>query len=769
MSHMILIDEPALKECVESNVYQSSKFEIGTNLAKALSGDTQVGAISPRIVPRWKRGTLYLLQSRIETGYLVIDSQVLESLPQGATKASALDDRLLVFQRICRFALKLWNHLSFSASESWVAKTDRGVVFPYPFSSHTGFRVTLRKGYEDHRLTVRHGTRHLFAFAAGTQEIGNSNEAQERGYRRAFDELSSLRTSLEVEIKRIEAVPQDVGYHPLILTEANHTGIKYQSYDTWLPRLTTEQKLFVCSNDNSPQRVEGPAGTGKTLCLLLRSFFLCKTAHETQEECRVLFVSHSEATRSATAVALDSLGDPFYHHKNRSESLQSIELHTLQQWCGAFLGERDIANSQYLDQDALGSKEMRKLIIQEVVNTRLSQDPKSLDYLSDECKIFFSKESPEYISELLQHEIGVMIKGRAAENLEAYLQLPLLAYCLPARTENDKRFVYSLYGEYQRQLNQSGVFDTDDIVLSTLGRLNTPIWRRRRTTEGYHAIVIDETHLFNLNELSVFHHLLRNPKTPRIIFSIDRSQAPGERGITTRLVREVLTNSTEEERETRAQLVFRSSPPIVRLAEAITSAGATLFTTFENPLLNVSSVITATDEDLAQDPIYWKCASDLDMCRSVVARTKELCNRLKCPPSDILLVAMTETLLPVIVSQLNAENIKFLQLVHRGDIEIVRQGAKERALILSHPDYVGGLEFKAVLIVGVDEGRVPETEGAVKEESRHFLEFKACNRLYVAVSRARLAVELFYSGERGRSALLENALATKVIQERQPS
>src|ERR1017187_5769407 len=110
---------------------------------------------------------------------------------------------------------------------------------------------------------------------------------------------------------------------------------------------------------------------------------------------------------------------------------------------------------------------MRKLIIQEVVNTRLSQDPKSLDYLSDECKIFFSKESPEYISELLQHEIGVMIKGRAAENLEAYLQLPLLAYCLPARTQNDKRFVYSLYGEYQRQLNQSGVFDTDDIVLST--------------------------------------------------------------------------------------------------------------------------------------------------------------------------------------------------------------------------------------------------------------------------------------------------------------
>jgi len=66
MSHMILIDEPALKECVESNIFQSSKFEIGTNLAKALGGDKQATTISPRIVPRWKKGTLYLLQSRLE-------------------------------------------------------------------------------------------------------------------------------------------------------------------------------------------------------------------------------------------------------------------------------------------------------------------------------------------------------------------------------------------------------------------------------------------------------------------------------------------------------------------------------------------------------------------------------------------------------------------------------------------------------------------------------------------------------------------------------
>jgi hypothetical protein len=82
---------------------------------------------------------------------------------------------------------------------------------------------------------------------------------------------------------------------------------------------------------------------------------------------------------------------------------------------------------------------------------------------------------------------------------------------------------------------------------------------------------------------------------------------------------------------------------------------------------------------------------------------------------------------------------------------------------------VGGLEFKAVLIVGVDESRVPPTEGIVKEESRHFLEFKACNRLYVAISRARLRVELLMSKERGRSKLLEHAVHVEAIRPLHPN
>ena len=651
----------------------------------------------------------------------------------------------------------------FLYSEMWSPKTGCGVVFPYPKSKHTEFRVTMKKGESPRRVSVRHGAKQLFAFAAGTSEESKATPDQERAYKRALEQLTSVRTALDVEITRIQAEPMDAGYHSLVLTDTNYAQIKYQAFDQWLPRLTTDQLRFVTSQDARPQRVEGPAGTGKTLCLLLRAFHLCRQAEEAGSEFRVLFVAHSDATRNATSIQLDSLGPPFFHQRERNTSLQTIELRTLQEWCGLVLGTKEIANSQYLDKDALESKEMRKLILKDVITHRRSADVKSLSYLSEEFRAFFESEAPDYLAELLQHEIGVMIKGRASESLETYLELPMLEYCLPTKTANDKRFVFFLYTEYQKEINQSGVFDTDDIVLSTLGRLDTPIWRRRRLSEGFDAVVIDETHLFNFNELSVFHHIVRDSNNPRIIFSIDRSQAPGERGITTRLVREMLTQSDEEETETRTQVVFRCSPAIVNLAEAVTSAGATLFTTFENPLVDATSIISATDDELAQEPIYWSCGNDQNMCKFALSRAEELRGILKCPSSDILLIATTDALVPLLCETLDADRKRFVQILHRGDLESVHRGAKSGAYIVSHPDFVGGLEFKAVLIVGVDEGRLPPSEGVVKEESKHFVEFKACNRLYVAITRARLAVELFWSNERGKSSILEHARAVGAI------
>ena len=766
MSYMIMIDEQAIKECVESNIFQSPHFEAGARLANVLGGDKTIPLISPRLTPHWAKDVLYLLHSRTETGYLLFDSCVFSDIPHMTNKDLGLTDRLLVFQRVCRFAIKLWNHLTLSVSaEKWLANKECGVVFPFPKSKSTGFRVTLKRGFDIPRIKTRHGTRILFAFASGTIEILPTVD-QQAAYKRAFEELGDVRLSIDVQIKNIEEIPGDQGYHPLVLSEAQRSPIHFQSYEKWLSRLTSAQTKFVTYQKRLPQRVEGPAGTGKTLCLMLRAYFLCQEAEKSKNECRVLFIAHSEATRNAIEIMLSSLNTKSYL-RSRDDYAQSIELFTLQEWCGKLLGTRDVSNAQYLDQDALLAKELRKGFIRDILTDCKKNEPAAFKYLSEKCREFFQSENTDYVAEILQHEIGVMIKGRASENLEAYIGLPQLAYGLPIQIEEDRHFVFSLYTRYQKVLNDFGAFDTDDIVLTAMGNLDTPIWRRRRATEGYDAVIIDETHLFNLNELSVFHFLVRDPQTPQIIFSIDRSQAPGERGITTKMVKEILAGTDGEDVETKTKVIFRCAPEIVKLAEAITAAGATLFTTFENPLLDVFPVLLAADEAGAGTPVYWECANDTEMCEFAVRRASQLCKDLKCPESDVVIIAMTENLLSPMRNALQGGNKKFFEILRRGDLETVQRGQKEGAIFLSHPDYVGGLEFKAVLIVGVDEGRVPPTEGTVKEESRHFLEFKACNRLYVAISRARLRVELLMSKERGGSKLLEHAIHVDAIRPQQ--
>lgn len=96
---------------------------------------------------------------------------------------------------------------------------------------------------------------------------------------------------------------------------------------------------------------------------------------------------------------------------------------------------------------------------------------------------------------MMQYEISVIIKGRANGNQDKYNQLARPEIALPLKTSEDKKFMFMVYEKYQESLEHSGLFDTDDITLSALGQLDTPIWKRRSIKEGYDACFVDEAHL----------------------------------------------------------------------------------------------------------------------------------------------------------------------------------------------------------------------------------------------------------------------------------
>jgi superfamily I DNA/RNA helicase len=535
-------------------------------------------------------------------------------------------------------------------------------------------------------------------------------------------------------------------------------------YEHWLELLTEKQKMFVLAELDAPHKIEGPAGTGKTLCLVLKAIAELRKAALNGTDHRALFITHSDATRRAIQQLIETNDPDRFLEGEANIRPQRLYLTTLQQLCGNLL-RQEISETEFLDRDALESKQLQALYVEEAFNAVMTTDYATYKpLLSVAFAEFLESTDPSAVVEMVQHEISVVIKGRADEKLDNYRKLPRLKYGLPTEVSADRGLVWTVFTKYQSQLLSAAQFDTDDIVITTIGQLDTPIWRRRRRREGYDSIFIDETHLFNMNELSMFHHLTRSEERFPIVFSVDRSQSVGDRGWTDELFEEALSPNAEIAARTEFRGIFRCSRDIVDLAFSVTSSGATLFTNFQNPLEMASSIMFTSPEELrCAPPTLLTVASDTEMVRDAYACSEELMRELGASKSTVAIIAFSDELFKQAVKHAEGEGLPVEIIKRRGDTEAVRRAQRSRRCVLSTPDYVGGLEFDGVILIGVDDGRVPPAKTKESIESSNFLSYASHNRLYVAITRARYRVVILALRERGPSPLLRNALASKIL------
>ena len=75
---------------------------------------------------------------------------------------------------------------------------------------------------------------------------------------------------------------------------------------------------------------------------------------------------------------------------------------------------------------------------------------------------------------------------------------------------------------------------------------------------------------------------------------------------------------------------------------------------------------------------------------------------------------------------------------------------------------MGGLEFDAVVIIGVDALRVPPTNN--KNDAYYYMRYAWHNRMYVAVTRAKYAIYMLGVKSHGPSVVIESALYDDFIE-----
>jgi superfamily I DNA/RNA helicase len=758
----IAFDETAIDEIVSNRFFQTIEYELAQTLHAVVTGVVRTAQLpDPIRLVRTNNGLVFASTNTTKTSrFLVIDveqSGIFDSRPEQET--------IFLLQKLLRFCKKLWQGMSLNFSERVIPQSNKAILFPFPYRP-TPYRVVIDRAPLEERLLKRGlSGKYSLVYKAGYESgDANSEIPNYTNFRKFFDRLGEVvETSkrLTKETTKENLSTDAVIQVSMMESPENSSQTLFLSYDQWLHQLTEKQRSFVTSGLKGPGRIEGGAGTGKTLCLMLKSVTELQKAEAEGRPHHAVFVTHSEATKRSILEYLSVIDPNEYCKRDRTLERVSLKVCTLSELCAEQLAHQ-ISEAEFIDRDALESKDTQLLYINEAFQEAMKDDYSSHErFVSEDLRTFLRNTDDWAVSEMLQHEFSVLIKGRAGDNLDAYKKCPPLLYGIPTKWEADKGFIYSIFLRYQEKLGQAAQFDTDDVVLTAIAQLDTPIWRRRRVRHGYDAIFIDETHLFNINELHIFHFFTRSETSYPITYSMDRSQSVGDRGWTSNELSEAVISDLPPLEPQKLQTVFRSSPYIVDLAHSIVASGAMLFVNFENPLISSSSGFTEAEERKSAPPTYFELPNDESIIEAAFKHAERMQRELECKKGNILIVAFDRKLMDALQKYGNEKNKPVTLLKKRGDVEAVESAEASGHFVIGHADFVGGLEFFGVVMIGVDKGRIPAVTG--DGTTRNFLSYAAHNRLYVAITRARYRIEILGDKSRGPSDLLKHALKETIL------
>ena len=354
----------------------------------------------------------------------------------------------------------------------------------------------------------------------------------------------------------------------------------------------------------------------------------------------------------------------------------------------------------------------------------------------------------------------MVIKGQAGGDIEVYKKLKRPKYGIPCKKDADYNLLFLIYTKYQEKLEVSGQYDSDDIVISATHQLTAPIWKRRRDKEGFDACFVDETHLFNKNELNIFHYLNKTAIKNHIVVAIDRSQHIGEPTIYDEDSMEEMNLGKKNAIASKFKTMFRSSPDIVTLAYSVLSSGIQLFgNELENPIENTISDFTADEENKFSRPQYLLLPSEDDVVEKAFSEADRYVSENGCKRSDVLIIGVSSYYSQKLEDYAHKHNKAAVCIKRRGDTEIYKDADENQRYVIGDIDYIGGLEFLYVVIAGIDADNVPPSKASGENEGSYmYVKYSWYNRMYVALTRAKYGVTLIGCKVYGVSPLLEGAV-----------
>lgn len=526
------------------------------------------------------------------------------------------------------------------------------------------------------------------------------------------------------------------------------------TYNEWIspdsPLLDTQRRIIESDSLlRQPIRIIGAAGSGKTLLMQLLALKRLREAETAKQPLRILYIVHNTAMMENVWSRFVNLGSEKFMVE---EAEQQLEISTLFDLSTRHLG---LDMKVIIDKDAYETKIFQLYTVKECLEYVLSYtkiDP-------NECPLLYqvvnNRDIIDIFSYIISSEIGVAIKGHnLIDNRRKYVDSEQKLSRLHGILQRAEReIIYDVFLNYHRRVFEDmELLDSDDLAISFLGSLKTPLWQMKRKKEGFDFVFVDETQLFNENERRIFPLLSKGDKSyVPIALALDESQELNG-AISAGFGRLGIESIVDENLYT----VYRSTKDILALAFHIIQHTTDLFGVEFPDFTSKTVSIVPEDHKLAIKPRIITLNEPKSLTKFI---SKQISFIRKQNVRQVAVIVHADRYWNDIVDGLKTERKDVFVLTRRGE----KLNPTVPMTVVARPDSIGGQEFDAVIAIGLEQGLVPPT---VEDHHGGLLvafEQKALREMYLSFTRARYQLLIVNNYRSLPSALLKTAISANLV------
>lgn len=630
----------------------------------------------------------------------------------------------------------------------------KGTGFSSPSVLYKNKNRLSLKAYDGNHLFLAinvNGTNnfHVIKIADSKEEIENSSFDE-----RISKEIDNLRN--EIKIKYDEVLEQreisDFGFNYNLNTVFDNESQANYNFNQWTNVLSKRQRSFFDNDDMKSLKLVGPAGTGKTLVMELKAIKILKQNPEN----RILFTCHSWAVACQVSDFIDSVAPEFSNKITVVPLLELAKEHV------------NIRNKEIiiLGDDSYEGKYGQIMILSDIVQEFINSDwivyknQCSDDFINQIENVSFSCNNFTWD---IMTEISCVIGANGImpgkNSFEKYKRISRRNWMLHLDNDTEKEVIFSIYEKYMKYLVNKKNITSDQIINDYINYLSMYNWFYERVSEGFDYIFVDEMQLFNDQERMALVYLSRKvDEYPRIIMALDPKQSVDEvysdLGIT-----EIMNKSNPETEKSMGKaasynldIAYRYTKEILRFLQHIDAfyPQMDLGHEWDNKISGLKSSKTSN----GVLPRLYTYDSKENEIKNAVAIADDFASKGK----QTIILSLQEDLFELLKKNVE-NNVRYTFIYSKRDIGLLKY-SKKRVLI-SEPNYVIGLQFDVVILVGC----YSIFEKYEKNKSYYLRRF--LSDLYLGASRAKGDLILTRNNTMADSLeVLEKAIEQKLVEEK---